>query len=96
MPELQITCPKCRASEPITIAWSNPTSGVHTMPNGDPGYPGDSGGIEEIKAGCGCWPDEVNEEDNDLLEKLIDAWMEWQYIEEAAMWESMEEAGNDA
>jgi hypothetical protein len=83
--EILITCPKCAAAEPIKIVWSNGTPDVFYMPNGDPGYPGDPGGIEEIVADCACWPEEVYDDAQAMqfLDNIIGAWSAFQIEAEA-------------
>ena len=92
MNELLITCPKCFAAEPIKVVWSNGSPGMHTMPNGDPGYPGEPGGIEAIEADCSCWPDSWWDEPNTevLLEALIGAFQAFAYDAQAEDFEAAE------
>lgn len=74
--KIQITCPKCYEAL-ITIGYSPPTPGVHTMPNGDPGYPGDPAEVTVEEATCDCWPDEAFDEEStcDLFDHLVGSFL---------------------
>lgn len=65
---ININCPRCTDGQ-VTLIYQPPLPGVHTMSNGDPGYPGDPECFDELEASCDCWPiEELDRVFNDVCQ----------------------------